>query len=99
MMMSILKRKSLLFIRNFSVQTRFAKEILCSAENREKCLKNIQSGTRPSFNMQKTTFAAVLIPMVYQVDTPHVSLLYTLRSNKLRKHIRQVSFPGEQFTN
>lgn len=37
--------------------------------------------------------SAVLIPIV-KIDQNNYGLLYTLRSTKLRHHVRQVSFPG-----
>lgn len=94
--MFVLKPRYRFSIRQYSFQSKFSKDVLCSTENRDKCLQYIQKTfKKPSFDMKTTTFAAVLIPMVYESDTSNLSLLYTLRSNKLRKHIRQVSFPGK----
>lgn len=73
-------------------------EFLCNDETRTKCVENMKLATKnttiklhPSVKV-----AAVLVPIV-KCDQPNdePSLLYTLRSNKMRKHISQVSFPGK----
>lgn len=72
-------------------------ESLCNENNRNKCIDKMISASRnttiklhPSVKV-----ASVLIPIV-KCDNPNdePELLYTLRSNKMRKHISQVSFPG-----
>lgn len=75
-------------------------ESLCNEDNRIKCINKMVTASRnttirlhPSVKV-----ASVLIPIVKcdrQTDEP--SLLFTLRSNKMRKHISQVSFPGKCF--
>lgn len=78
--------------------SRFNVETLCSPANRDKCLKQMTLVTKAATNQElhPKVSAAVLILLVKDdnraVNEP--SLLFTLRSNKLRKHVRQVSFPG-----
>lgn len=74
-------------------------EFLCNTDNRNKCISQMKKAAKnttiklhPSVKV-----AAVLIPIVNCEKPNHEpSLLYTLRSNKLRKHISQVSFPGKR---
>lgn len=73
-------------------------ETLCRPENRDKCLKQMTLATKAATNnkLEPKVSAAVLILLV-KCDSNRAgepSLLFTLRSNKLRKHVRQVSFPG-----
>lgn len=73
-------------------------EFFCNHENRIKCIdemkraaKNTTIKLHPSVKV-----ASVLIPLVNcdkNGDEP--SILYTLRSSKLRTHVSQVSFPGK----
>ncbi|XP_031628215.1 nucleoside diphosphate-linked moiety X motif 8 [Contarinia nasturtii] len=70
---------------------------LCNEENQIKCLENmISASKKTTIKLHPSTkLASVLIPIV-NCDKPHdePSLLYTLRSHKMRKHVNQVSFPG-----
>lgn len=72
-------------------------EFLCNEENQIKCLeKMIAASKKTTIKLHPSVkLASVLIPIV-NCDKPNdePSLLYTLRSNKMRKHISQVSFPG-----
>lgn len=76
----------------------FTVESLCNEENRRKCIEKMKLASKhttiklhPSVKM-----ASVLIPIVKcDKSNDEPSLLYTLRSNKMRKHISQVSFPGK----
>lgn len=73
-------------------------ELLCNEENRGKCVDKMKRATRnTTIHLHPSVkVASVLIPLVNcdrENDEP--SLLYTLRSNKMRKHISQVSFPGK----
>lgn len=73
-------------------------EFFCNHENRIKCIdemkrvaKNTTIKLHPSVKV-----ASVLIPLVNcDKNGNEPSILYTLRSNKMRKHISQVSFPGK----
>lgn len=74
--------------------------IFCNNENRIKCIDKMKRATKNTIANNKVNssvnVASVLIPLVNcdkNGDEP--SLLYTLRSNKMRKHISQVSFPGK----
>lgn len=73
-----------------------SKEHLWSEETRERCLANLKVG--PSIRVSrdpeaKIRTAAVLIPMCLNEDGD-VSLLYTIRSSKLKRHVGEVAFPG-----
>lgn len=72
---------------------------LCNEDNQIKCMeKMIAASKNTTIKLHPSVkLAAVLIPIV-NGDKPNdePSLLYTLRSNKLRKHISQVSFPGKK---
>lgn len=74
-------------------------ESLCNEDNRKKCIDKMISASRDTTIKlhPSVKVAAVLIPIV-KCDKPNdePELLYTLRSNKLRKHISQVSFPGNK---
>lgn len=92
--------KSQLFLLNakryYSVDN-FNAGSLCSIENRHKCINNMILAIKDTTIKlhPSVKVAAVLIPLV-KCEKPNdePSILYTLRSNKMRKHIRQVSFPG-----
>lgn len=76
----------------------FTVESLCNEENRMKCIEKMKLASKQTTIKLHSSVkvAAVLIPIVNcdkLNDEP--SLLYTLRSNKMRKHISQVSFPGK----
>lgn len=70
-------------------------EFFCNHENRNKCIDEMKRAAKNSTIKlhPSVKVASVLIPLVNCDDEP--SILYTLRSNKLRKHINQVSFPGK----
>lgn len=74
-------------------------ESLCNEENQNKCLERMTEVSKNSTVKlhPSVKLASVLIPIV-KCDKPNdePSLLYTLRSNKMRKHVSQVSFPGEK---
>lgn len=72
-------------------------ESLCNEDNQIKCMeKMISAAKNTTIKLHPSVkLASVLIPIV-RCDEPNdePAILYTLRSNKLRKHISQVSFPG-----
>lgn len=74
-------------------------ESLCNEDNQVKCMKKmIAASKNTSIKLHPSVkLASVLIPLV-KCDRPNdePALLYTLRSNKMRKHINQVSFPGKR---
>lgn len=72
------------------------KAILWSEETEKRCLDKLRLG--PSIRIArdpevKVRTAAVLIPMCLN-EQGQVSLLYTIRSSKLRRHVGEVAFPG-----
>lgn len=68
-------------------------ESICSEDNIRRCIESMQSAPQVKLSQkQYDTEAAVLIPLCTHND--ELSLLYTVRSAKLSKHVRQVSFPG-----
>ena len=58
----------------------------------EKLSKTLQSRHRQSEPTEGRTIAAVLLPLFYQED--RWFLLFTLRSDQVEHHKRQISFPG-----
>lgn len=77
----------------------FTPEVLCSAENQIKCIEKMKAASKYTTlkrTRELTKYAAVLVPLVpSDKNSDELSVLYTLRSNKMRRHIRQVSFPGK----
>lgn len=76
-----------------NLYNKFEAELICSEENIVKCINSMQSA--PQVKLSKNEHekeAAVLIPLC--LHNNELSLLYTVRSAKLRNHVRQVSFPG-----
>lgn len=72
------------------------KEQLWSEESKQNCLKNLARG--PTIRLARDPdaqirTAAVLIPMCLNEDG-EVSILYTIRSSKLKRHVGEVAFPG-----
>lgn len=72
------------------------KDNLWSEEVKQRCLKNLAAG--PSIRIardpeKQVRIAAVLIPMCLN-EAGEVSLLYTIRSSKLKRHVGEVAFPG-----
>lgn len=73
--------------------SKFKTEFVCSEDNILKCIKSMQSAPQVKLSQkQYEKEAAVLIPLC--LHNSELSLLYTVRSAKLRNHVRQVSFPG-----
>lgn len=71
----------------------FKTESICSEDRIRQCVESMQSAPQVKLSQKPyDSEAAVLIPLCEHND--ELSLLYTVRSAKLRKHVRQVSFPG-----
>lgn len=71
----------------------FSREVICSDATRQECIKRFYDS--PQINVSSKPLvksAAVLIPLCEHNGA--MSILYTLRSSKLKKHRREVSFPG-----
>lgn len=71
-------------------------ETLLSEENKKSTLESFKQFTKTLRYGKKTPkrHAAILIPICVSSDN-EISILYTLRSSKLRTHKNQVSFPGK----
>lgn len=98
MLRNIIKARSNSGLRHFRCRAgnqsnNFRTEVICSKENIHQCVQSMQSAPQVKLSKkQYETEAAVLIPLCLQDN--ELSLLYTVRSAKLSKHVRQVSFPG-----
>lgn len=70
---------------------------LLSELNLQKCFKCLRSANYPlamkARNKGEDKYAAVLIPLCLN-SKGELSILYTRRSGNLRRHTRQISFPG-----
>ncbi|CRK90800.1 CLUMA_CG004490, isoform A [Clunio marinus] len=88
---SIKVHKSLMLLkRNYS---QINLEIMLSDENKRKTIEKFKKYTKLRFaekNPEK--HAAILIPMC--ITNNEISILYTIRSSKLRNYSGQVCFPG-----
>lgn len=74
----------------------FSKEKLWKEAVKEQCMIRFRSS--PSIRItrdpeKKIRTAAVLLPMCLN-EAGQVSLLYTIRSSNLRRHVGEVAFPG-----
>lgn len=84
------------FIHKLSHDKNFTKIHLCTTENITKCLEAMKKAPqiKLSEDLASRKTSAVLIPICVHSNTGELSLLYTQRSSKIRKHIHEVSFPG-----
>lgn len=90
LLLSIFRRK---FCDN---KNQFKVETLCRPENRLKCLDRMKLATNAATDKSKPSVTAAVLILLIEKPDDEPSILYTLRSNKLRKHVRQVSFPGKK---
>lgn len=68
-------------------------KLLLSEENRKKTIEKFKKYTKLRIGEQNPDkHAAILIPIC--ISNNQVSLLYTIRSSKLKSHSGQVCFPG-----
>ena len=88
-----IKRLSPVIRRYSSIDSK----VLLSEENLTKCLECLRGTNYPTAMTKKidnVKYAAVLIP-ICQDNSGDLSILYTRRSKHLRRHTRQISFPGK----
>uniref|UniRef100_A0A1I8NSM0 Nudix hydrolase domain-containing protein n=1 Tax=Stomoxys calcitrans TaxID=35570 RepID=A0A1I8NSM0_STOCA len=73
-------------------------QILLSDENRQRCLEKMKKGAPAGAQLKgkerEKSFASVLIAICTDDKGGKPSILYTRRSRLLRRHMRQISFPG-----
>uniref|UniRef100_A0A1I8MAD4 Nudix hydrolase domain-containing protein n=1 Tax=Musca domestica TaxID=7370 RepID=A0A1I8MAD4_MUSDO len=76
----------------------FDDEVLLSKENQQRCLEKMKAsapiGVQLKGNQNEKSFAAVLIAICTDENGRNPSILYTRRARTLRRHMRQISFPG-----
>ncbi|XP_061400042.1 mitochondrial coenzyme A diphosphatase NUDT8 [Musca vetustissima] len=76
----------------------FDEDVLLSKENQQRCLEKMKAaapmGLRLRGNQSEMKFAAVLIAICTDENGRNPSILYTRRARTLRRHMRQISFPG-----
>lgn len=73
----------------------FTKTHLCTPENIAKCLATMKAAQQIKLSDEPSRrTSAVLIPICVHRTSGELSLLYTQRSSKIRRHIGEVSFPG-----
>lgn len=91
---SVKLSKSLMqFKRNFS-QINF--ERLMSEDNKRKTIEKFKRYTKLRLVQENPEkHAAILIPLCIN-EKKEISILYTIRSSKLRNYSGQVCFPGEK---
>ena len=70
-------------------------EQLLSEENKVKTLESFKKLTKVKYGEKIKRHAAILIPICVS-NNNQLSILYTLRSTKLRTHKGQISFPGKK---
>lgn len=89
---NIINRAFRIFRRNTS--SNISVEQLFSEENRIKTLESFKKLTKIKYGEKIKRHAAILVPICIS-DKNEISILYTLRSSKLRSHKGQISFPGK----
>ncbi|XP_018782551.1 PREDICTED: nucleoside diphosphate-linked moiety X motif 8 isoform X1 [Bactrocera latifrons] len=82
---------------NICVDKFLRSEILLSEENKQRAMQCMKKTPQIGLKMGQTTkersFAAVLICLCKD-EMGEISILYTRRSSRLSRHVRQISFPG-----
>lgn len=66
---------------------------LLSSENKERCIKELSDLKPLRKPKDPKSYAAVLVPLI-QLDKGQTGLLFTKRSQTLRRNAREVCFPG-----
>jgi hypothetical protein len=76
--------------------SRLSVENLLSEENKKRTLESFKKMTRLRYGKKPPSrHAAILVPICISADN-EISVLYTLRSSKLRTHKGQIAFPGKR---
>ena len=68
-------------------------ENLLSDENKERCIKELLELKPLRAPKDPKSYAAVLMPLI-KLDNGQTGLLFTKRNATLRKHAREVCYPG-----
>lgn len=77
--------------RNYSV---LSVDTLLSEENKKRTLESFKKLTKLKYGKKAPSrHAAILVPICITPDN-QISVLYTVRSSKLRTHKGQIAFPG-----
>ena len=66
---------------------------LLSSENKERCIKELSDLKPLRKPNDPKSYAAVLVPLI-QLDQGQTGLLFTKRNATLRRHAREVCYPG-----
>lgn len=74
--------------------SKFSVETLLSEDNKRKTLESFKKLTKLRYGKKPPSrHAAILVPICISPDN-EISVLYTVRSSKLRTHKGQIAFPG-----
>lgn len=69
-------------------------DLLLSEENKQKTMESFRKLTKLRYGKKPVNrHAAILVPICISPNN-EISVLYTLRSSKLRTHKGQIAFPG-----
>jgi hypothetical protein len=74
--------------------SKFNVDTLLSEENKKKTLESFRKYTKLRYGKKDPSrHAAILVPICISPEN-EISVLYTVRSSKLRTHKGQIAFPG-----